>query len=126
MALERPAIIDCILVIQILSYFTILCQGPKILNSLPVSITCLSSVPSFKKKMSECLLKQPWIGLATHVQHQFVNIVTFEVASPVSLVVSWGILAKKQSCKFLVYIMIRQINDDDEIILKSLLVVKYT
>ena len=59
MALEQPAIIGHIHVIQILSYFTILYQGPKILNSLPVSIPCLSSVPSFKKKMSECLLKQP-------------------------------------------------------------------
>ena len=40
-----------------LKQFTILYQGPKIWNSLPVSITCSSSFCSFKKKMLEFLLK---------------------------------------------------------------------
>ena len=37
--------------------FTILYQGPKIWNSLPVQITSLSSFPNFKKKLLEFLKK---------------------------------------------------------------------
>ena len=37
--------------------FTILYQGPKIWNSLPVQITSLSSLPNFKKKLLEFLVK---------------------------------------------------------------------
>ena len=40
-----------------LKQFTILYQGPKIWNSLPASITCSPSLPSFKKKILEFLLK---------------------------------------------------------------------
>ena len=40
-----------------LKKFTILCQGPKIWNSLPVTITSLSSFPNFKKKLLEFLVK---------------------------------------------------------------------
>ena len=39
-----------------LKQFTILYQGPKIWTSLPASITCSSSLPSFKKKLLEVLL----------------------------------------------------------------------
>ena len=40
-----------------LKKFTILYQGPKIWNSLPVTITSLSSFPNFKKKLLEFLVK---------------------------------------------------------------------
>ena len=40
-----------------LKKFTILYQGPKIWNSLPVQITSLSSFPNFKKKRLEFLKK---------------------------------------------------------------------
>ena len=40
-----------------LKKFTILYQGPKIWNSLPVQITSLSSFPNFKKKLLEFLVK---------------------------------------------------------------------
>ena len=40
-----------------LKKFTILCQGPKIWNSLPVTITSLSSFPNFKKILLEFLVK---------------------------------------------------------------------
>ena len=40
-----------------LKQFTILYQGPKIWNSLPVSVTCSSNLLSFKMKMQEFLLK---------------------------------------------------------------------
>lgn len=58
MAQEQPAIIDGTLVKLLnLTQFVILCQGPKICNSLPAYVTCLQSFPSFKKKMVEFLLK---------------------------------------------------------------------
>jgi len=41
-----------------LKEFTILYQGPKIWNSLPVTITSLPSFPNFKKKLQEFLVKQ--------------------------------------------------------------------
>ena len=40
-----------------LKQFTILYRGPKIWNSLPVSVTCSSNLLSFKTKMQEFLLK---------------------------------------------------------------------
>ena len=40
-----------------LKKFTILYQGPKIWNSLPVTITSLSSFPNFKKILLEFLVK---------------------------------------------------------------------
>ena len=40
-----------------LKQFTILYQGPKIWNSLPATITCSPSVPSFKKKILGFLIK---------------------------------------------------------------------
>ena len=40
-----------------LKKFTILYQGPKIWNSLPVTITSLSSFPTFKKILLEFLVK---------------------------------------------------------------------
>ena len=41
---EQPVIIKHICAVQISSNFTILYQGPKIWNSLPVSVTCLSNL----------------------------------------------------------------------------------
>ena len=59
MAPERLAAIDRILVEQILiKQFTILYLGPKIWNSLPISITSSSSCLTFKTKMLEFLLKK--------------------------------------------------------------------
>ena len=40
-----------------LKQFTILYQGPKIWNSLPATITCSPSLPSFKKKILGFLIK---------------------------------------------------------------------
>ena len=40
-----------------LKQFTILYQGPKIWNSLPVSVTRSSNLPGFKTKMQEVLLR---------------------------------------------------------------------
>ena len=40
-----------------LKQFTILYQGPKIWNSLPATITRSPSLPSFKKKILEFLIK---------------------------------------------------------------------
>ena len=51
-----------------LKQFTILYQGPKICNSLPASITCSSSLPSFKKQILELLFVSVWTTLpTTHV-----------------------------------------------------------
>ena len=43
--------------IDLLTTMTILYQGPKIWNSLPVTITSLSSFPNFKKILLEFLVK---------------------------------------------------------------------
>ena len=57
----------------------ILYQGLKIWNSLPASITCSSSLPSFKKKniYLEFLIKQLWFGLAAHAALLFLNDLCF-------------------------------------------------
>jgi len=48
---EQPIIITCIIAGLTSKTFTILYQGPKFWNSLPVTITSLSSFPNFKKKL---------------------------------------------------------------------------
>ena len=45
------------IVCQYLKKFTILYQGPKIWNSLPVTITSLKRFPNFKNKLLEFLIK---------------------------------------------------------------------
>ena len=47
---EQPIIIACIIAEQIWKKITILYQGPKIWNSLPVKMTYLSSLPNVKNK----------------------------------------------------------------------------
>ena len=50
-------IIECITAELISKEFTILYQGPKTWNSLPVTITSTSSFPNFKKKLLDFLVK---------------------------------------------------------------------
>ena len=56
MVQERPVIIERICAVQISSKFTILYRGPKIWNSLHVSVTRSSNL-SFKTKMPDFLFK---------------------------------------------------------------------
>jgi len=51
------AVITSWKVLCVIFIHSILYLGPKIWDSLPVSITCLSSFPSSKKEMLEFLLK---------------------------------------------------------------------
>ena len=74
--------------------FTVLYQGPKIWNSLPISITSSSSFITFKTKMLQFLSVKSWIDQAALTQHHiFYLLMTAKVASLISLVVSWGLLA---------------------------------
>ena len=52
-----------------LKQFIILYQGPKIWNSLPISITSSSSFFTFKEKMLEVLFLKSWIDQAALTQH---------------------------------------------------------
>ena len=54
---EQPTIIECITAELISKKFTILYQGPKTWNSLPVTITSTFSFPNFKKKLLDFLVK---------------------------------------------------------------------
>ena len=65
MTQEQPSLIDRITVVLILSSLQYLNQGPKICNSLPISITGLTSFSSFKKKMIRFLMTWVWIDLAS-------------------------------------------------------------
>ena len=67
-----------------LKKFTILYQGPKTRNSLPVTITSLSNFPKFKNKLLEVLVKQFLNWQSRTLQHYLCNrIVTCEVASTI-------------------------------------------
>ena len=99
MAPEQLTTIDCTLFAQILSN-TVLYQGPKIWNFLPISTTSSSSFLTCKEKMLEFLSVKSWIDQAALTQyHIFYLLMTAEVASLISLVVSWGLLAITLTCK---------------------------
>ena len=53
-----------------LKQFTVLYQGPKIWNSLPISITSSSSFFTFKTKMLQLLSIKSWIDQAALTQRQ--------------------------------------------------------
>jgi len=57
-----------------LKQFTILYQGPKIWNSLTISITGATSFSIFKKKMIEFLMNRVWIDLAALPQQIYEHI----------------------------------------------------
>ena len=55
------------------------------LNSIPVSTTCLTSFPSFtcKKEVNTFLMKQFRVDHAAHTKVKVKTILTFEVASAI-------------------------------------------
>ena len=57
---------------------------------LPASITCSSSLQSFKKKMLGFLIKSDLAYSRTHAAIIFVDILSYEVGSVISLVVSFA------------------------------------
>ena len=111
MAPGQATTIDRILVEQILSNFTVLYQGPKIWNSLPISITSSSTFFTFKKKMLQFLSIKSWIDQAALTQHHiFYLLMTAEVAPLISLVVSWILLAIIVNAIISSFFLVRQIN----------------
>ena len=95
-----------------LNQFTVLYQGPKIWNSLPISILLHLVFFTFKEKMLQFLSIKSWIGQAAQ-HHTFYLLMPDEVASLISRVVSWGLLAIIVNW-MISYYLIRQINDDDD------------